>query len=236
MQVRNSFDFPPKVLYEIRYCNQDDFSVLVCGGKYKSDVVVDTVYKLVDPEFNCEKYSCMPKKLYFCKTAVVNSGLFVLGGLNHNEKFDKSVVKFSKKTKTWSSKVQLILDDNSLCCCVCSFQKKLYVFQEPGQCFVYNMKKDKWTEIADIIEYRYNAACSFFGGKIVVTGGKFTKSVEVYDYYENKWTYLPDMIEERSLHASVSMGNKLFVIGGFKNTSCEVFDSFSRKFLVPIQL
>ena len=46
MQERQSFDFSPKVLYENRYCNQDDFSVLVCGGKNKSDIVVDTVYRL----------------------------------------------------------------------------------------------------------------------------------------------------------------------------------------------
>ena len=32
MQERNSFDFPPKVLYENRYCNQDDFSIIVSGG------------------------------------------------------------------------------------------------------------------------------------------------------------------------------------------------------------
>ena len=46
MQGRKSFHFPSKVLYENRYCNQDDFSVLVCGGKNKSDIVVDTVYRL----------------------------------------------------------------------------------------------------------------------------------------------------------------------------------------------
>ena len=43
MQERKTFDFPPRVLYENRYCNQDDFSVLFCGGKKKSGIVVDTV-------------------------------------------------------------------------------------------------------------------------------------------------------------------------------------------------
>ena len=33
MNERKSLNFPPKVLYENRYCNQDDFSVLVCGGR-----------------------------------------------------------------------------------------------------------------------------------------------------------------------------------------------------------
>ena len=80
-------------------------------------------------------------------------------------------------------------------------------------------------------DYRYDAACAVFEGKIVVSGGEDLKSVESYDYYENKWYYLADMIEGRRHHASVSMGNKMFVIGGWNTTStCEVFDSCSRKF------
>ena len=45
------------------------------------------------PEYNCKKYTCMPKEFYCCKTAVVNSDLFVLGGLSQNEKFNKSFKK-----------------------------------------------------------------------------------------------------------------------------------------------
>ena len=93
------------------------------------------------------------------------------------------------------------------------------------------MKNDKWFQLADTKEKRFYAACTVFEGKIVVTGGRYTKTVEAYDYYENKWTYLPDMIEERYDHASVSMGNKLFVIGGSNNSTFELFDSFSRKFI-----
>ena len=68
MQEKKSLDFLPKALYENRYCNQDDFIVLVCGGMNKNKIVVDTVYKLYGPEFNCEKYTCMPNELYCCKT------------------------------------------------------------------------------------------------------------------------------------------------------------------------
>ena len=84
MQERKGFNFPPKVLYENRYCNQDDCSVLVCGGKNKSKIFVDTVYKLDGLELNCEKYTCMPKKPFNCKTAIIQSHLFVLGGLYQN--------------------------------------------------------------------------------------------------------------------------------------------------------
>ena len=69
MQERKSFDFPPKVLYENRYCNQDDFSILVCGGIDQNNNLVNNVFKLQGPSFECEKYTNMPEAIYNCKTA-----------------------------------------------------------------------------------------------------------------------------------------------------------------------
>ena len=64
------------------------------------------------------------------------------------------------------------------------------------------------------------AACTVFEGKIVVSGGVQSNTVESYDFYENKWTYLPSMIEYRYFHGSVSVGNKLFVIySGWSSSS-----------------
>ena len=69
---KKSLNFPSKVLYENRYCNQDDFSILVCGGKYINNAVENSVYKLDGHELSCEKYTCMQKKLCFSENAVVN--------------------------------------------------------------------------------------------------------------------------------------------------------------------
>ena len=167
MLKRKCIDFPPKVLYENRYCNQDDFSILVCGGMNKNKIVVDTVYKLYGPEYKFEKCTSMPKELYKCKTAIVNSDLLVLGGKKRNERINKSVIRFCNKIKTWSSIGQLSLDVGSYC--VCSFKKKLYIYNvvhAVAKCFVYDVKKDKWIRLADTKEHRYNAACSVFEGKM----------------------------------------------------------------------
>ena len=226
MQECKSFDIPPKVLYVNRYCNQDDFSFLVCGGKNKKREVI---YKLYGCDLKPEKITYIPKALKKCKTAVINSNLFVLGEYSNRSTYNKSVRKLFLKNKTWSSKAQLCLNKNPFC--ICSFKKNLYVIDATGRFFVYNLKNDKWIQKNKTKQRRGYAACTVFEGKIVVTGN-YLKSVEAYDYYENKWTYLPDMNKERSCHASVSMGNKLFVIGGYSNTSCEVFDSFSRNFTI----
>ena len=60
MQERKSFDFPPKILYENRYCNQDDFSVLVCGGRDKNYKTVESIFKIYCPKFECENlFQCL---------------------------------------------------------------------------------------------------------------------------------------------------------------------------------
>ena len=49
----------PNVLYENRYCNQDDFSILVCGGYTKNGPTVNDVYELKGPNFECSKFPSM---------------------------------------------------------------------------------------------------------------------------------------------------------------------------------
>ena len=80
MQERKSFDFLPKALYENRYCNQDDFSVLVCGGIDKNYKTVKSICKFYCPKFECEEFISMPNPLKYCKTAIINSDLFDLVG------------------------------------------------------------------------------------------------------------------------------------------------------------
>ena len=230
MLGRKSLNFPPKVLYENRNCNQVDFSVLICGAiNVDTKKRVNSVFKLDGPELRCKKLTCMPKKLSSFITAVTNSNLFILGWYSELQNLNVTVFKFCNKTKTWLCETKLVQNDIFI---VCSFMNNLYVVYGPSNCFVYNLENKKLMELAKIKHIRYNAACTVFEGKIVVTGGQYKRnlqSVETYDHYENKWTYLPDMIEKRFCHASVSMGNKLFVIGGYDSTSNEIFDSSSRK-------
>ena len=87
--------------------------------------------------------------------------------------------------------------------CICSFMKKIYVIggyrgkqENFGSCInssmCYDIKNNKWTYVASMIESRNNASCAVFEGKIVVTGGFSThvrsgfKSVEADCFHENK--------------------------------------------------
>ena len=226
------------VLYENRYCYQDDFSILVCGGYTNNFTVSNVVYELKGPSFESSIFPSMLEARYDSRNAVINSDIVVVGGYNEANKCLYSVEIFETNKNSWFYKTEL--SDKRKQFCFCAFKQNLYILGGNSynglilkSCFVYNIKCDKWSQIADINENRDDAACTVYEGRIVVTGGNNNerlKSVEAYDYHENKWTYLPDMIEPRSLHVSVSMGNNMFVIGGNIRSTFEIFESYSRKF------
>ena len=70
-----------------------------------------------------------------------------------------------------------------------------------SSCYTYDINSNIWNKIANLNKVRYNASCTVFESKIVVTGGfnyqSQFKYVEAYYYCENKWTCLPDMIEKK---------------------------------------
>ena len=131
---------------------------------------------------------------YDCKPAVINSNIVVVGGFNNTNKVLYSVEQFKQNEKSWVYKTEI--PDKRTHFCICSFKRNLYMlggrydnFQTLRSCFVYNMKYERWTKIADMNEHRKCAACTVYESSIVVTGGgnkRRLKSVEAYDYYENK--------------------------------------------------
>ena len=243
---RISFANVPKVLYENRYCNQDGFSILACGGLHKNKKRVNQVLEIKIPSFEITIFPSMEKRHFFLNLTSIKSDLYgiVDNLIEYGELGGSctSIEVYSEETKTW--KHQYVNFEERFGYCLRSFMNKLYIIggyvksEKKGlsSCYIYNIKSNERNKIADLNKERYWAACTVFEGKVVVTGG-FSKSercklksIEAYDYYENKWTYLPNMIDKRCHHASVSVGNKLFIIGGYKISSCEVFDSCSRKF------
>ena len=234
-----------KVLYENRYCNQEGFSILVCGGKDKNGKVTNEVLELEIPSFKVKKFPSMVKPHLQFSAATINSNVVAVGTRQELKEFlDESFLfleVYSKKTKTWIH--QHIKIDERMFYCIPSFMSKFYFIggwinssrKSISSCYTYDINSNTRNKIADLNVARDCAACTVFEGKVVVTGGANyvqgkLKSVEAYDYYEDKWTYLPDMIEARSYHSAVSMGIKMFVIGGFYTSNCEKFDSYSRKF------
>ena len=201
----------PSILYENCYCNQDEFDIVVCGGKNENGIP-NKVTKLQGPDFrNSVKLSPMLTLQNSSKTSVIGSNIYVIGGYVGVDDWSSFFEVYSAKTNTWKELepgIQRLRDFS-----VCSFMKSIYVVggckyyydfslintiqynEKKFQSYCYKYKANKWTKVADLQTERCFSACAVFEGKIVVTGGGDTKSIEAYDYYENKRTYLPGMIK-----------------------------------------
>ena len=49
----------PKVLYENRYCNQDGFSILICGGENENEEALNDFYELEGLNFEPMNFPSM---------------------------------------------------------------------------------------------------------------------------------------------------------------------------------
>ena len=55
----------PTVLYENRYCDQDGFSILICGGNNENREAVNDVYELKGSDFVPMKFPSMLEPRFF---------------------------------------------------------------------------------------------------------------------------------------------------------------------------
>ena len=223
----------PRVLYQIRYCDQKNFDITVCD--YHNDGSTRKVYLTNYPTFKC------------VKTMYSTQG-------GHIEEEGGSVSRVDKNpllsiSNVWSQLRQKRLNNTSILEEIsgmkrkfpdrrskfhtCLFMQNIYMLGGYHTCLKYDTTTKNWMRIAKLNIYRRDMGCAVFEGKIVVTGGFHElpeKSVEAYDHHEKKWSYFPEMVNRKFGHKAVSVGNKLFVIGGIKRWFFEVFDSRSRKF------
>ena len=214
----------PSVLYQNRFCSQEQFDIIASLSSRKLVKLHYPSFDRLDPILTYENSS-------YC-SVVTSSDVYTFC-----EQDDFNIFRYEgKECEKMRYNKKVVLPEKAVIQFACSFMKYLFVYIESldkynaTYCLMYNIKTLQWTYIANWNSYREQAACVIFEGKIVVSGGN-TCTVESYDYYGDNWSYLPDMIEPRYNHGVVSMGNKMFVIGGWRNIAdCEVFDSSSRKF------
>ena len=124
------------VLYEIRYCSQDEYNIVVCGGKDENWDVTNEVREIKGPDF--QKFSEMTPmvkpRMIFINTAVVGSDLYVFGGDR-----DKtcSFEIYSAKTKDWK---ELKLPKPLKYYSVCSFMKSVYIIGGSEKDYSFEMR------------------------------------------------------------------------------------------------
>ena len=119
----------PKVLYQNRYCDQDDFSVLVCGGRDKNKRLLNQVFKVKFPSFEVTAFPFMEKPHNMLKITTINSDIIaIIDCVELYESFEKSITSieiYSDKKKTWRH--QYVQIEERYEYCLCSFMRQLFI-------------------------------------------------------------------------------------------------------------
>ena len=237
LQKRN---FPNKIKSKTfrnsRYCNQNKFNIIICGGKH-GKIDVNDVYSIEANNIsNVNVLPHMKEGREYSAAVCLRDDVYVFGGrINPMYQTKLSVEKYSAKTNTWEVITELPHDRGYFG--ACSFMDNIYIIGgfAMNSCFEFNTKDRTWKEVASMNETRWVASCVVFEGRIVVSGGFGSGSsdtVQAYDPLADTWSSMPNMVESRTCHKSVAIKNKLFVVGGCERKTCEVFDSISNKFIL----
>nr|XP_037277306.1 kelch-like protein 10 [Rhipicephalus microplus] len=87
----------------------------------------------------------------------------------------------------------------------------------------YDVKKNNWTEIANMHETRSDASAATACGRVYIMGGytglSVLDSVEFYDPSTNIWTQVPPMPWRRSGHKLLAYKDIIYIIGGFNGVA-----------------
>ena len=103
-----SFNNVPQVLYENRYCKQEGFSILACGGIDKNRNKMNQVLEVKVPSFKVVEFPFMEKRRYRTNLATISSNIFsIVDSRTEYEKLGSSctsVEVYSEETKSWKHK------------------------------------------------------------------------------------------------------------------------------------
>uniref|UniRef100_A0A3Q2D9J3 Si:rp71-68n21.9 n=1 Tax=Cyprinodon variegatus TaxID=28743 RepID=A0A3Q2D9J3_CYPVA len=81
----------------------------------------------------------------------------------------------------------------------------------------YNLKKNEWTFVTNMVEPHYGHAGTVHGGLMYISG-EGTSGIHAelwcYDPVADSWSRRADMMELRGLHCMCTVGDRLYVMGG----------------------
>ena len=132
-------------LYQHRFCNQEEFSIVICGCE---NVDFDRPFLLNNFE----------TKVYLTRFWLTNNGYKLISTFSVLYVVGHCVVKrYSYSSKVWNKISGSPYFDG---CCICLFLQKLFVIKNVPK--FYYKERNKWCSIANINENRLYAACTVF--------------------------------------------------------------------------
>ena len=168
MKYENMLSSKFSVLYQARYCAQEDISLVICEDK--NIKVLEHPFYLKNITTDCIRDCSLLKTNCDSKLVVSGSNLYVLDEYEPNTSF----VKFSESSKRLN--VLPFLPDKRSRFSVCSFMQKIVViggninYKPINTCLAYDTKTNKWTDIASMYKTIGHTSSTVFKGKLWLLG------------------------------------------------------------------
>ena len=243
LQDRDNFYQKNKlsVHHMTRYCDHDEFNIIVMGGNLGLEQFVNQIDKRrkVTPLCSFNEYS-----EYFASVCL-NNDIYVFSGTRYNSvKYSVPVKKYSPGFDDKWHKLDDLDSADRDCFSLCAFMNKIYIIggfivsseEITPRCTEFDTKTYEWKEVGEMRGRRAVPASTVFEGRVVTCGGMvennyLLNTVEAYDHVADQWSSMPSLNEARYSHKMVALRNKLFVFGGRQSRTNEVFDSVCGKFV-----
>ena len=188
---------------ETRFCSQNKFNMLLCGG-YDCRDLKEVQGNILSIDFknlnNAKSIRKMNIGRYGSVAVCIKDEVYLFGGEHANYRPIMSIEKYSFSNNALE-KVGNMNDDRTEFC-ACSFLDYIYIIEghlngyATNSCVTFDSKSRIWKDVSVMNERRKNVACAVFEGQVVVSGGwndrgigNRLKTVKVYDHVADSWSY-----------------------------------------------
>ena len=217
----------------------DENNLIVVGREnFRSPLHVQ-IYNVTEDRWHLER-SLIGEPRFPTAIAFVNDFLFLIGGLNFNGAFIKSIEGYRVTLQTCSRQPIHFPDMNveRTRHTVVTRNDKVYIiggfnlrYLKSCEIFDPSSRTIRFTGMLNYGRHGHAAAMTSDGDSIIVTGGYHPSSTalgssESYSFTTEMWTVLKPLIHPRWGHCSCAYDGKVYIIGGYGAyaSSVEVYD------------
>lgn len=217
----------PALQTERTQIRSDATHILALGGVMRQQLVVSRELRLYDEKtghWRALKPMDVPR--YQHGVALLGGFLFIVGGQSTYDTKGKTAIdsayRYDPRFDTWHQIASL--NEKRTFFHLSALKGKLFAVGgrnasgEIDSVECYNLKKNEWTFVTNMVEPHYGHAGTVHGDLMYISGGitrdTFQKELWCYDPVADTWSRRADMMELRGLHCMCTVGDRLYVMGG----------------------
>ncbi|XP_041858448.1 kelch-like protein 9 isoform X1 [Melanotaenia boesemani] len=217
----------PAMQTERTQIRSDATHILALGGVMRQQLVVSRELRLYDENtgyWRALKPMEVPR--YQHGVALLGGFLFIVGGQSTYDTKGKTAIdsayRYDPRFDKWLQIASL--NEKRTFFHLSALKGKLFAVGgrnasgEIDTVECYNLKKNEWTFVTNMVEPHYGHAGAVHGGLMYISGGitrdTFQKELWCYDPVADSWSRRADMMELRGLHCMCTVGDRLYVMGG----------------------